>query len=123
MKYEKMSSMSFGGFIRGFLAFILAYMSYHILDYSNIVALFYIISWIFYVFSRHYFNVSAWPSFIRITVGFLYGLILIFLMINSYYGANEILILAGFCATVSAWFLLLNWSGIFGTIIDLWFMG
>ena len=113
---NKMLSMSLGDLIRGFLALAFAYISYHILDYSNIVGLFFVISWIFYVFFRNSFDYSAWTSFIRIIVGFivgiLYGLVLISLMINSHTGSTNSLILAGFCAMVSAWFLLLDWFNI-----------
>jgi len=96
---------------RGCLALIFVFLSYRSLDYSNIAALFFIISWIFYVFSRYYFNLLAWPLTIRFIAGFLYGFMLIYLMMESYSGLDEgFTILAGFSATISMWFLLLNWS-------------
>lgn len=80
--------------------------------YSTLIIFYYIISWLFFIFSRYYFTFSAWTAFMQIEGGILYGAILIFL-ISCFYTVQKFnLILSGFWAAVSIWALLTDWADI-----------
>ena len=96
---------------RVFLALVFAFLSCRSFGYSYIAVLFFMVSWIFYVFLRYSFNFLKLPFLIRLIAGFLYGLILIYLMVGAHSELDENLtILAGIYAFISIWFLLLSWS-------------
>ena len=80
--------------------------------YCKLAALFYIVSWIFFIVFRYYFAPSTWPFFMRIVVGTLYGLILIFLVICFYTISMEDLIWTGFWASASVWILIIDFPEI-----------
>jgi len=105
--------------VRWCLAMLFAFLSWRSLDYNTIAALFFIFSWIFYVLLRYRFSFLflALPFLIRFFAGFLYGFILVYLMVRVYPELDETLtVLAGFLAVISIEFLLLSWSEQFCTI-------
>ncbi|MCL2767155.1 MAG: hypothetical protein FWE49_00265, partial [Synergistaceae bacterium] len=74
--------------------------------YSNLVILFYVISWIFFIFFRYYYAPSLWPYLIRTVAGMFYGAILVFLIACFYSVSGADLLRAGLCSAISVWFLL-----------------
>ena len=80
------------------------------LPYDKLAALFYITSWILFVFFRYYFSPYEWSFFERLFAGFAYGAILA-ILINCFYTTSEIgmaLIWTSIFAAASIWALLFH---------------
>ena len=107
---SSLKEMNIHSFYKGILAFCFACMSCFSrsvdLPYSNLGALFYVNSWIFYIFFRYYFAPSAWSFFMKAVVGIVYGTILVCLIVCFYTVPKFDLIVTGFFAVVSVWVLM-----------------
>lgn len=74
--------------------------------YSGLAALFYVISWIIFIYFRYYFVTSTWTFLMRAVAGFLYGVTFVILIACFYTTSGEDLFFAGLFAAVSVWILL-----------------
>ena len=74
--------------------------------YSGLALLYYIVSWIFFIYFRYYFSPSAWTFLLRTVAGILYGAVLVFLIAYFYTISGDYLFFAGFWSASSIWLLL-----------------
>ncbi|MCL2684164.1 MAG: DnaJ domain-containing protein [Synergistaceae bacterium] len=110
---NSLKEMSIGVFFRGIVVLACAFISCDVLhdpmqSSGKLAALFYITSWILFVFFRYYFSPSEWSFFTRIATAILYGATLIILIACFYTIPWNSLIEAGILAAVSVWFLLVH---------------
>ena len=108
---NSLKEMPIGVHFRGVFVLACAFRSCNVLhdpmqSYGRLIALFYITSWILFVFFRYYFSPSEWLFFTRIAAGILYGITLIALIACFYTIPRDSLIEIGIWATVSIWILL-----------------
>jgi hypothetical protein len=111
---NSVKEMPIGVFFRGLISLVFTFKSFIILRDCDpmlsygIVALYYVISWIFFVFLRYYFSPSEWSSFTRTLAVVLYGALMIILIACFYTVPRDNLISAGFWAAASIWILLVR---------------
>ena len=74
--------------------------------YSGLALLYYVATWIFFIYFRYYFHPSAWAFLLRAVAGILYGAVLVFLIACFYTISGEYLFFTGLWSASSVWFLL-----------------
>ena len=109
---RSLMEISAGGFIKGVFVLAAAIASLQLEPRGPLVpgvlaALFYIVTWFFYFIIRYYYDFSALASSYRIFIGILYGSMLALLIACFYTAPNYQLIVSGFLAAVSMWFLII----------------
>jgi hypothetical protein len=92
------------------LAFILAIMSCNSssYEYGELAISYYIVSWVFFIFIRHYSTPSAWLLSMKFAAGILYGIILVFLITCFYTIPGRVILQTGVFAALSVWVLMIE---------------
>ena len=110
---SSLKEMPIDVYFRGIFVLAIAFKSLDmplnpVLPYGKLVTLFYVTSWVFFVFFRYYFSPYEWPFLERFFAGFVYGAILA-ILINCFYTTSGMnLIWTGIHATASIWTLLIH---------------
>ena len=113
---SSLSEFSAESFLKGIFVLGLAYASVigprhaPMEPYAGLAAVFYVVSWILYIFFRYHFDPSELSPLLIIVTGILYGAILLLLIACFYTLHLDQVIATGFLAATSIWVLMLGFS-------------